>query len=286
MSIIHDTRTQILYCLGAANVLITEAQPFETGSGCDVIDCKFVANNTHVNCGVLKIYRNDFDDYSGIGVMKTARKFILTASEFNVGDINIPTILGYHLSNETSSVLTEKLDGVEWSVQTRVTAAEILGHLHRISLYKLSNELQEIISESRPNKSRVRNGVIQFSKYLDNNYPIWRKEYPQFSEEAKEIIENVEPKSSMRTLVHGDYFSKNIIPTKDGIYIVDWDLLAMGDPMWDLGFLLGADPNIGKEESEAIEAAYLRKCEIDENILSWHRKCWRLFWELRNITNK
>lgn len=286
MSILSDARAQVSNCLSADSVSIIEAQPFQTGSGCDVLDCKFFANNTSINRGILKIYRKGFDDYSGIGVMKTAKKFILAASELNVGDINIPTILGYHLSDEISSVLTEKLEEVEWDIHTRVMAAKILGHLHSISLNRLSTEFQGIVNESLPNKSRIRNGVIQSSKYLDSNYPDWRKEHPQYSQEAKEIIENVEPKSSKRTLVHGDYFSKNIIPTKGGIYIVDWDLLAMGDPMWDLGFLVGADPDIEDEEVNAIMAAYSCICEIDQNVLSWHRKCWNIFWELSHIIKR
>lgn len=282
MSILQDARDQIASCLNADNVNIKEAKPFQSGSGCDVLDCEFTVDDTPTG-GVLKIYREDFDDYSGIGVIRTAKKYIMVASELNVGDINIPRVLGYHLSEGTASVLSEKLDGVEWGTETRVIAANILGHLHNISPSRLSTEFQEIINASQPNKSRVRNGVIQFSKYLDNNHPEWGKEYPQLLQEAQEIIENAEPVSSMRTLVHGDYFSANIIPTADGIYIVDWDLLAMGDPMWDLGFLLGADPDVGNEEADNVKTEYAKYCEIDDSVLSWHMKCWHLFWKLRAL---
>ena len=52
------------------------------------------------------------------------------------------------------------------------------------------------------------------------------------------------PKAPVRTLVHGDYFSANILPVEDGLCVIDWETFGRGDPMWDLGFLLGADPGL------------------------------------------
>ena len=180
--------------------------------------------------------------------------------------------------------MTEKLERIEWDIQTRLTAARILGQLHSISVSELSSEFKGLTKKSRPNRDRIRNGVVMSNKHLTEKFPEWRVDYPQIFQETREITENAEPRSSMEALVHGDYFSKNIIPTRDGIYIIDWDLLALGDPMWDLGFLIGTDPDVEHDEAEAVIAEYRRYCQIDEKVLSWHRKCWRAFWELIKIT--
>ena len=99
-----------------------------------------------------------------------------------------------------------------------------------------------------PLKNRL--GVIGLSNYLDRIHRHWRTQNPGLSKRVKEITEGIEPVSSMITLVHGDYFSDNLIPTLDGLYVIDWDLLALGDPMWDLGLLVGADSRIIEKEIE------------------------------------
>jgi len=278
---LDDVKTHIIGCLGADSLSITELKPFITlGSGCDVLDCQFIADNTSFTSGVLKIYRKDFDNYSGIGTVRTAKKFQLACLELNTGDIYLPEVMGCYVFDEEASVLTEKLVAIEWDAQTRIAAARLLSQLHSVSLSGLSSEFQELIRESQTNRDRIRNGVVGTGEYLDNKYPDWQVNYPQLFKYTMEIIDSVEPRSSLETLVHGDYFSKNILRTKDGVYIIDWDLLALGDPMWDLGFLVGAEPDIDENEVEAVIAEYRRCCPIDEDILSWHRKCWYTFQEL------
>ena len=269
-------------CLGVENVSIVASEPFKSGSGCDVLDCEFVADGV-ASRGVLKVYRQGFDDYSGIGSLKTVRKNVLVGRELPAYGINIPAVMGAHLSGEPPCVLVEKLEGTGWDGQTRILAAERLARFHSIHLEELSAEFQEVVTQSRPNMDRVRLGVAAFCENLDKTGPGWRKERVHLAREATEIVEDNEPRSSLRTLVHGDYFSVNIIPTTQGIYIVDWDLLAMGDPMWDLGFLIGADRDVTDEEAEAAVAAYRRYCEVDEGVLSWHRQCWRVFRALMEL---
>ena len=79
----------------------------------------------------------------------------------------------------------------------------------------------------------------------------------------------------MEALVHGDYFSGNLLAGDAGLKIVDWDLLALGDPMWDLGFLVGADEDLGEKEAAEVVAAYSRVAPVDKEVVSWHRRCWR-----------
>jgi aminoglycoside phosphotransferase len=280
-----DINKHLRKCLGIRSVAVVASQPFKSGSGADVLDCEFATDDESVNHGVLKVYNKGFDDYSGIGVLETARKFVLAYSELSSAGINIPKVLGSNLSSETPSVLTEKLAGLEWDKNTRTIAADILGRLHSVPLDTLSVDFRRVITESLPNRDRVRNGVVSFSESLSNNHPEWQSDYPRLFQETTDAIENEEPSSSMSTLVHGDYFSVNIIRTMKGVFIADWDLLAVGDPMWDLGFLLGADKDVQGDEARAAMEAYKSHCRIDEHVLSWHRKCWSSFWELMHLKN-
>ena len=71
---LDNIEVHIMGCLGVDSLSIIELKPFATsGSGCDVLDCRFMADNSPVTRGVLKIYRKGFDDYSGIGTVRTAR---------------------------------------------------------------------------------------------------------------------------------------------------------------------------------------------------------------------
>ncbi len=84
-----------------------------------------------------------------------------------------------------------------------------------------------------------------------------------------------------KRLVHGDYFSKNILPVAGGLCIIDWETFGWGDPMWDLGFLVGADQNLTDEEVEAVIAEYGSSATIDGHGLMWHKHRWSDFWKER-----
>jgi aminoglycoside phosphotransferase (APT) family kinase protein len=91
-----------------------------------------------------------------------------------------------------------------------------------------------------------------------------------------------EPPLGQITLQHGDYFSVNLAATAGGLHVLDWDLFALGDPMWDLGFLLEADRNVGEQEAREVCDAYQNLRPIAEERLTWQRRCWRAFWEARD----
>ncbi|MBN2074382.1 MAG: phosphotransferase [Dehalococcoidales bacterium] len=277
-------KTYIGKCLDTNAVTVKKVEPITSGSGCDVLDCSFSVDSRPSE-GILKIYHEGYDDYSEIGVMRTAGKNVLSAKELNTGDIHIPEVTGYCLEGNTSAILYEKLIASEWNRETRIKTAKVLGGLHNISLGSLSDELKEDITGSKPNRDRIRNGVLNFPVTLDKNSPEWRRTYPELSHDANELKKNKEPFSAMITLVHGDFFSANILSVEDRIYIIDWDLLALGDPMWDLGFLVGADRDLEQVEVEAVIKEYRKHREIDNEILTWHIRCWKTFFKLRELLN-
>ena len=281
----ESVHTYISKCLGTGVHSILEIRELRDRSDGKVLDCRYKVDEV-IERRVLKVYFKGFDEDYELGAAGVARKTQLASLELAAHPVRIPKVFGSYLSDDMACVLMERLEQTKWEAGTRVAASEILARLHNLPLSSLSDDLQRLIRDSRPNRDRIRLGVIGRSKRLDNEHPGWRAEYPELSQRASKIVEDAEPLSSMKTLVHGDYFSVNLIPTAEGLYVIDWDLLALGDPMWDLGFLVGADSGISEQEIEAVIRAYRRTRPIDEKVLSWHAECWSVFFELRKVIKK
>ena len=64
--------------------------------------------------------------------------------------------------------------------------------------------------------------------------------------------------------------------------VIDWETFGWGDPMWDLGFLIGADRDLPAQEVEAVIAAFAENAPINRNRLMWHRRSWADFWRKRS----
>jgi len=259
--------------LGIEVQAIMEIHEIRDRSGREILDCMY-STNAGIKRHILKAYHKGFDDDAELGVANVARKTHLSSIELAAHSIRIPRVFGSHLSDEIACVVMEYLEPEDWRGGTREEAAGILACLHNLPIHILSDDLQKLIHDSKPNRDRGRLGVIGRSKFLDKMHPEWREQNQKLSGNVSEIVESVEPVSSMTTLVHGDYFSVNLIPTSDGLHVIDWDLLALGDPMWDLGFLIGADSGIDPKEIEDVVDAYRRNRPVDEDVLKWQMTCW------------
>ena len=44
--------------------------------------------------------------------------------------------------------------------------------------------------------------------------------------------------ATQRCVVHGDYSPKNVLVGEDGLWVIDWEVVHRGDPVFDLAFLL------------------------------------------------
>jgi len=96
------------------------------------------------------------------------------------------------------------------------------------------------------------------------------------------------PAPSATTLVHGDYRVGNVIFGPEGLRaVIDWELVHVGDPMEDLGWLcvrswrFGADQNPvgGLCDRERFFAAYARAAgvRVDPESVRW----WEVFGNLK-----
>jgi aminoglycoside phosphotransferase (APT) family kinase protein len=247
---LNVVRAWLVRCLGSGAPSVESAREMGRGGGCHVWECDFDEEKV-----ILKLYSPGFDDYSRLGPADTARKHALTLEELPRFGVPTPRCLGFAAETEEAALVMERLAALPFTAAHRIEAARILARLHRVQLSDLSPELAGLVTRSTPNRGRV-------------------GEAPD------------EPPLGEITLQHGDYFSVNLAATAEGLCVLDWDLLALGDPMWDLGFLLSADRDVGEEEAAAVIAAYQDVRPIDEKRLAWHRRCWKAYWDLRDLRQR
>lgn len=280
----HRLESWVRDCLGNKEARLLSAEDISKGSGCSVWDCLITTAGVQSHA-VLKIYSAQFDDYSKLGPERTVRKHALALDELRRFFIRTPRLLGYTTSEGKAALITEKVHVIPWGKGTRIAAAKALATLHQLSAAQLSPDLRGLIESSTPNRQRTFL-ALQIAFELDQKVPQWRAENPRLSSQVEQLLEGGEPISTMVTLVHGDYFSVNVLLDPNGVCIIDWDLMALGDPMWDLGFLIGADQGLGPGEVETVIQEYQQCCSVDMDVLSWHKRCWDVGWSLRSLMKK
>ena len=238
----------VRWCLGQEQLRLESHRSLHGYSDCELVACE-----TDLGTVVLKRYAPGFVDYSGLGPVGTARKHLLVLQELPALGVPTPRALGFATREEEAALAMEWINTEPLTPAGRLEAARVLARLHSISLTDLSRELADLATRSTPNQSRL-----------------------------GEVLG--EPPLRETTLQHGDYFSINFAVTGSGVRILDWDFFACGDPMWDLAFLLKADPRKGDREGvdmEAVTLAYRDVRPLDSARLAWHLACFRAYWRKR-----
>ena len=237
-------------CMPHGPVRLIAARNLKTGGEREVWDCSFntTAGELH---GLLTVFKPGSLETvnTNLPPEQASEKCFLAMSELPALGIPTPNVLGQATVGREAAVLCERVARTEWVSGTRVIAARVLARLHNLQEFRLSKRLSELLWFSDPREYRTTGGRA--------------------------------PTGQDKRLVHGDYFSKNILPTVGGLCIIDWDTFGWGDPMWDLGFLVGADPNLTDEEVEAVIAEYGSSAAVDRERLMWHRRSWADFWKER-----
>ena len=273
----------LVRCLGRDDIAVHSASELGEGKSSRVWECEVTAGEGPPAYVVLKVYDPTCQAYTGLSPAEVARKHALALDELSRHRLPVPPLLGTAVGDSGAALATERVTSHPWSPDTRVEAARALARLHAIRVSDLSDELAELARRSPPNRGRVFNGVKGMAGHLDADCPQWRAAHPGLSQLLEALVESGEPGAEEMSLVHGDYFSANLLAASRGVCIVDWDLLSLGDPMWDLGFLVSADRDVREEEAEAAIAAYRATRPVAADRLRWNRSCWEAFWRLREL---
>ncbi len=180
---------------------------------------------------------------------QAVEKCVLAMTEFPALGIETPSVLGHARIADEAALLSIAIEPQQWTPQSRTLAARLLARLHRLQEVSLSPRLRFLARQSDPRESRTTRGQAPAPRY--------------------------------RTLVHGDYFSANLLPRPEGICVLDWETFGWGDPMWDLGFLIGADRGLPTGEVAATIEAYSSSAPLDRHQLDWHIRRWEQSWNER-----
>ena len=180
---------------------------------------------------------------------EAVEKCVLAMSELPPLGIETPGVLGHAQIGDEAALLSTPVEPRPWMPESRVLAARVLARLHGLQEVRLSPRLRLLAKQSDPREFRTTRGKAPAPRY--------------------------------RTLVHGDYFSANLLPRPGGICVLDWETFGLGDPMWDLGFLIGADRGLPTEEIVATIEAYSSDAPVDRIQLDWHTRRWEQSWKER-----
>lgn len=229
---------------------------------------------------ILKCY---YGDAAALSAGQRCRRSELAAAELREAGIPTPAVLA--ADPEGNAILFEDVQALPWSDRARRAAASVLRQLHGLSSSSLSAELCGLLAETEPNQERIALGVRMLVAELDVADPAWRHHEPKAAAQAEAIIaaDEPHPTSAERRLIHGDYFRANLISTVEGVQVIDWDLFGLGDPAWDVAFLIGAEPGVGEAARTEALTAYGHVTPALERRLAWHIRCWTTFWVLRAL---
>jgi len=241
----------LIACLPTGGVQLSGAHNIKRGPEREVWDCQFTLNDT-VSAAILTVFRPGTRESVNTSLLpqQAAKKCALAMTELPAYGIPTPRVLGEAVVNGEASVLCERVERVNWRPEVRIEAARVLSRIHSLEASSLSEALRTLTRASDPREYRTTGGEAPISK--------------------------------TKALVHGDYFSANVLPVVNGLRVIDWETFGWGDPMWDLGFLVGADRDLTMGEVEQTIAAYQENAPVEEEQLNWHRQSWSAYWKERD----
>ena len=237
-------------CTFVAAVEIEEAHALVSKPEREVWRCRFRAEGG-ASVVALTIFKPGDLETVNTSLPPAAASRLCALAMQELPDLGVPTprLLGQAAFEDEAAFACEWVEPIAWEPPARLEAARILARIHTLDEVNLSSELQGLVRISDPRMHRTTGGLA--------------------------------PPIPRTTLVHGDYFSKNLLPTPDGLRVIDWETFGRGDPMWDLGFLVGADRDIPEDEVESTLSEYARRAPVDRTVMNWHRERWSSFWMAR-----
>jgi len=149
--------------------------------------------------------------------------------------------------------------------------------------------------------------------YIERQLKRWRGQYEQMQVEGVDhggLVERVSdelarrvPKQQRTSVVHGDYRMDNVVLADDGSVraILDWEICTLGDPLADVGMLLGywAEPDDpmsallvsaptmapGFATRDQVLESYARHSDLDVSDMAYYRAFgyWKLACILQGV---
>jgi hypothetical protein len=239
-------------CLDGSTNTLRDISNIKNGVEREVWDCAFIANRVHTE-GILTIFKPGTQETvnTNLPPKEVVEKCALAMKEIDALGITTPKLLGHTEIGDQAGLLCEKVNQRPWNPADRIHAARLLARLHTLPQDNLSDRLQELIEISDPREYRTTGGLA--------------------------------PKAERKVLVHGDFFSANILPASEGLCIIDWETFGRGDPMWDLGFLIGADRDLPEDEIRMTIKEYEKIAPVNHDQLLWHQNRWLNYWQKMNL---
>jgi len=230
-----------------------EARPIKRSRRRQVWEIDVTAGPDSFTC-ILSIFQHTtFEKVNTtLSPAETAEKCFLCCSELPGHGVPTPPPIGWYASAHGAAFLCHKVPQEPWCEDTRSVSARHLARLHLLDIASLSTRLADLCRLSEPRGDPPLRSMTN----LSGEFAPW----------------------AQNALVHGDYFSKNVLRHGDRLHIIDWETFGLGDAMWDLGFLLGADGKLPDAEIDAVTNEYAKYAPVDEERLSWYRRNWEERW--------
>ena len=198
-------------CLGSEPIGIDVIETRRGGSGCPVAIVAAPIGGVRRRF-VVKVYETGFDDYSRLGARDTARKHALALERLAAEGIPVPRLVARCEEGSGAAIVVEEVARIGAPLDRR-RAAATLAHLHRIYGRGLDPSLAGLIGRSRPNRDRIRHGVVAMARNCDRAHPDWRSARPDLAVVVGDVTGTPEPDRHRAALQHGDFFGANIIPS-------------------------------------------------------------------------
>lgn len=134
-------------------------------------------------------------------------------------------------------------------VDLAYNCGKILAKIHNIDL--TNSKAMKLLEKVSP--------LEQVQKYLDSYkaYQEFCGSIPALDYCFQWLISNC-PSENGSSLVHGDFRNGNLIIKPDGVKaVIDWELSHIGDPMLDLGWMLGNSWRFGNSHLPVVRMIYL-----------------------------
>ncbi len=237
-------------CAPRSTAQLTSSRSVKRGVGREVWACTWTDAESDYT-GFLSVFKPCSLDSvnTSLAPHLAVEKCVLAMTELPQLGIETPGVLGHARIADEAALLSTAVEPQPWTPESRMVAARVLARLHGLQEVSLSRRLTILAKQSDPRESRMTGSQA--------------------------------PPPQSRTLVHGDYFSANLLPRPEGICVLDWETFGWGDPMWDLGFLVGADRHLPTGEVAATIEAYSSSAPLDRPQLDWHRRRWEQSWNER-----